>query len=58
VQTNYKAINADQWTSLFEFIVTIKDDFSNYDENAAWPCIMDDYVQWLNGKQEGEESSD
>lgn len=47
-----KALNLDQWTSLYEFAVTVKEDFSNYDENGAWPCVMDDYVQWKMGKGE------
>jgi len=46
-----KALNLDQWTSLYEFAVTVKEDFSNYDENGAWPCVMDDYVQWRKGEK-------
>eukprot|EP01088_Endostelium_zonatum_P001339 TRINITY_DN11657_c0_g1_i1.p1 TRINITY_DN11657_c0_g1~~TRINITY_DN11657_c0_g1_i1.p1 ORF type:complete len:320 (-),score=92.13 TRINITY_DN11657_c0_g1_i1:76-1035(-) len=51
-ESTYKTINQDQWTSLFEFIVTIKEDLSNYNENSAWPCMMDEYVEWLNPKEE------
>jgi len=55
-QQSVKGLNMDQWRSLLEFCQTIKDDLSNYDENGAWPCVMDEYVQWLNnGKQFEEE---
>mmetsp|Transcript_7247 Transcript_7247/g.18337 ORF Transcript_7247/g.18337 Transcript_7247/m.18337 type:complete len:255 (-) Transcript_7247:380-1144(-) len=45
-QTSYKSINADQWMNLLEFLKTIKLDFSNYDENGAWPVMIDEYVEW------------
>jgi len=54
-QEGVKVINADQWINLYDFALTIKDDFSNYDENAAWPCILDDYVKWMNEGTAGEE---
>jgi len=45
-QETYKVVNQDQWMSLLEFCKTIKADFSNYDENGAWPCILDEWVGW------------
>jgi len=48
-------INKDQWTQFLEFSATVKSDFSDYDEGAAWPVIFDDYVEWAKGKQ-GEQS--
>jgi len=53
-----KVINLDQWTSLYEFASTMKEDLSNYDENGAWPCIMDDYVQWMKSDEEEAEPAD
>jgi len=46
-QTSYKALNMDQWMGLLEFQKSIKEDLSNYDENQAWPVILDEYAAWL-----------
>jgi len=32
---------------LLEFQKSIKEDLSNYDENQAWPVILDEYAAWL-----------
>eukprot|EP00897_Mesotaenium_endlicherianum_P009225 jgi/Mesen1/8330/ME000046S07719 len=45
-QTEYKAINLDQWTAFLRFSQEVRPDFSNYDENMAWPLLMDNYVEW------------
>jgi len=46
VQESYKALNLDQWMSFYEFCKVVGNDFSNYDENSAWPCIIDEWVEW------------
>jgi len=46
VQTAYKVLNLDQWMNLLEFCKVTGADFSNYDENGAWPCIIDEWVEW------------
>lgn len=45
-QTTYKSVNLDQWMNILEFARTIKADLSNYDENSAWPVILDEYCEW------------
>ncbi|KAJ1657628.1 DCN1-like protein 5 [Dispira simplex] len=40
------ALNKDQWTSFYEFCNTIPEDCVDYDELAAWPTLLDDYVRW------------
>jgi len=45
-QTSYKSINLDQWMNILEFSRTIKADLSNYDENGAWPVLLDEYCDW------------
>jgi len=45
-QTSYKSVNNDQWMNILEFSRTIKADFSNYDENGAWPVLLDEYCEW------------
>eukprot|EP01103_Thecamoeba_quadrilineata_P018888 TRINITY_DN7436_c0_g1_i1.p1 TRINITY_DN7436_c0_g1~~TRINITY_DN7436_c0_g1_i1.p1 ORF type:complete len:268 (+),score=38.21 TRINITY_DN7436_c0_g1_i1:28-831(+) len=56
-QTNWKGINQDQWVNLLEFVVTITPDLSNYDENSAWPVILDEYVEWRRAKSSCEVSN-
>jgi DCN1-like protein 1/2 len=34
-----RAISRDTWVQLFEFARTVKADFSNFDESAAWPYL-------------------
>lgn len=46
-QSRYKIINRDQWNSLLEFIKTIDtSDFSGYDDEGAWPVMLDEFVEW------------
>jgi len=40
----YRAINLDQWKMWFEFAHSMPGDLSSYDESAAWPLIIDNYV--------------
>lgn len=45
-QTTYKSVNHDQWMNILEFSRSIKADLSNYDENSAWPVLLDEYCEW------------
>lgn len=47
-QTTYKSINQDQWMNILEFSKSIKADLSNYDENSAWPVLLDEYSEWAS----------
>jgi len=57
-QTSYKAINLDQWMSFLEFSRTINPEFTNYDENSAWPVLLDEYVDWRNQQKEQQEAKE
>eukprot|EP01132_Coremiostelium_polycephalum_P002694 gene2694-3343_t len=46
-QKSYKVLNMDQWLSILEFSKVILPDVSNYDENGAWPVILDEFVDWV-----------
>jgi hypothetical protein len=35
MRIQYKVINMDQWMSILEFSKSVKEDLSDYDENAA-----------------------
>mmetsp|Transcript_1784 Transcript_1784/g.3748 ORF Transcript_1784/g.3748 Transcript_1784/m.3748 type:complete len:248 (+) Transcript_1784:103-846(+) len=43
-------ISADQWNSFFEFSQVVDDSFSQYDEDAAWPVLIDEFVEWCQKK--------
>ncbi|OWF37257.1 DCN1-like protein 5 [Mizuhopecten yessoensis] len=45
-QSKYKVINKDQWCNILEFSRTILPDLSNYDEDGAWPVLLDEFVEW------------
>ncbi|GAM24096.1 hypothetical protein SAMD00019534_072710 [Acytostelium subglobosum LB1] len=49
-QKSYRGVNSDQWLSIFEFMKLIHPDGSNYDENGAWPVMLDEYVTWVKSK--------
>ncbi|CAM6098734.1 unnamed protein product [Calypogeia fissa] len=45
-QTEYKAMNLDQWTGFLRFCDEVKPDLSNYDDSQAWPLLLDNFVEW------------
>ncbi|CAL8309387.1 unnamed protein product [Lota lota] len=50
-QSKYKVINKDQWCNVLEFSRTINLDLSNYDEDGAWPVMLDEFVEWYKERQ-------
>lgn len=38
-------INLDQWESFYAFSRSITPDLRNYDENGAWPILIDEFVR-------------
>ncbi|KAL8138705.1 hypothetical protein V2J09_004706 [Rumex salicifolius] len=51
-QTDYKAINMDQWVGFYRFCNEISfPDMSNYDADMAWPLILDNFAAWMKAKQ-------
>lgn len=49
-----KPVTKDTWNLLFDFATSIKSDFSNYDEEGAWPVVLDNFVGWARARQSGE----
>ncbi|XP_012944207.1 DCN1-like protein 4 [Aplysia californica] len=50
-QAKYKVINKDQWCNILEFSRAIQSDLSNYDEDGAWPVMLDEFVEWLKDQR-------
>ncbi|XP_024381583.1 uncharacterized protein [Physcomitrium patens] len=51
-QSEYKAMNLDQWSAFLRFCDEIKSDLSNYDESQAWPLLLDNYVEWAKKRMQ------
>ncbi|XP_062228562.1 uncharacterized protein LOC133926572 isoform X2 [Phragmites australis] len=42
-----KTISRDTWAQLLEFVKTVDPQLSNYDEDGAWPYLIDEFVEYL-----------
>lgn len=46
-RTKYRCVNKDQWFNILEFSRQIHPSLSNYDEDGAWPVLLDEFVEWI-----------
>ena len=47
------AVTDDTWTQVLAFSRSIHEDLRNYDPTAAWPVLLDEFVEELCGGQAG-----
>ncbi|CAH8356264.1 unnamed protein product [Eruca vesicaria subsp. sativa] len=51
-QKEYKAIDMDQWMGFYRFCNEISfPDMINYNLEHSWPCILDNFFEWMRSKQ-------
>lgn len=46
------AIPRDTWMLLYDFLESVDEKMSNYDDTAAWPVLIDDFVSWAKPRLE------
>mmetsp|Transcript_10112 Transcript_10112/g.10200 ORF Transcript_10112/g.10200 Transcript_10112/m.10200 type:complete len:224 (-) Transcript_10112:633-1304(-) len=51
ITEKHKRITADQWDQFLHFETVTSSDMSNYDENGAWPILLDDFVEWFRTRE-------
>ena len=46
-----KVVTKDVWDMLLTFLTSVDQaDFADYDDEGAWPVLIDDYVEWFREK--------
>jgi len=40
----------DEWVMLLQFVRQVKPDVSNFQDDGAWPLLLDEYVEWKRDK--------
>lgn len=46
-----KGVTRDTWDLLLDFFGKVHESYDNYDENEAWPVLIDDYMTWIESKK-------
>uniref|UniRef100_D1MPT4 Defective in cullin neddylation protein n=1 Tax=Galdieria sulphuraria TaxID=130081 RepID=D1MPT4_GALSU len=57
LKNNTHSISRDTWNLLYDFSQLSEKDLSDYDENGAWPVLIDDFVKWLKHEQPNKHES-
>ena len=46
-----RAVSKDTWSQFLDFTESADSEFSNHDENGAWPYLIDEFVAWKKSKE-------
>lgn len=44
-------ISSDEWNSFLEFSKEFESGIDKYEDDGAWPTLLDDFVDWLRAKK-------
>ena len=47
-----KVVSHDLWMQLYDFSQDVGEDLKGYDQDGAWPVIIDDFVSALKARKE------
>ena len=53
--TRSGGVSADEWSMILQFCNEVEPNCSNYQDDGAWPLLLDDYVEWYREKHGGAE---
>jgi len=48
-----RGISHDEWMMMLQFCREVEPDCSNYQDDGAWPVLLDDYVEWYHENHGG-----
>ena len=48
-ESTKRGVSLDEWTMLLQFCREITPDCANFQDDGAWPLLLDDYVEWRRG---------
>ena len=49
-----RGVSLDEWMMILQFCREVKADLSNFNDDGAWPLLLDDYVEFQREKDGGE----